>query len=240
MEEEEEKSRCKQQDVHLHRHSQAEWEAVLPLRPPPQVPRQPPPCGRARSRTQHVVESSPCPAPRPSPEEEAAPGPALLQEEVDGEEEDGHGDGVVKEPQDKDGVDAVGGATHEEENIRGDLALNRETRGQSAACPGPPAAAEPLQTSDPQTPNPDLLPSPFALGEDQAEQERPRGSWRDPLAPGYLVCSAVDAEDEEEVEEVEAGKEVLCQADVGAAARGVVQAQEDVDEAGGVAVERRE
>lgn len=61
-----------------------------------------------------------------------------------------------------------------------------------------------------------------------------------PRAPGYLVGSAVDAEDKEEVEEVEACKEVLCQADVSAAARGVIQAQEEVDEAGGVAVERRE
>lgn len=161
----------------------------------------------------------------------------LLQEEVDGEEEDGHGDGVIKEPQDKDGVDAVGGAAHEEKNIRGDLAGDRETRGQLAACPGPPAATEPLQTSDP---NPNLLPSPFRPGEDSAEQERPRGGQRGPLAPGYLVGSAVDAEDKEEVEEVEAGEEVLRQADVSAAVRGVVQAQEDVDEAGRVAVERQE
>ena len=127
LEEEEEKSRREEQDVHLHGHGQAEQEAALPLRPPTRVPRQPPPWGRARSCMQHAMESSPCPEPRPSPEEEAAPGPALLQEEVDGEEEDGHGNGVVKEPQDKDGVDAVGSAAHEEENIWGDLAGDKET-----------------------------------------------------------------------------------------------------------------
>lgn len=58
----------------------------------------------------------------PTPEQQAAPGPAVLQEEVDSEEEDGHGHGVVEEPQDEDGVDAVGGAAHEEEDVRGDLA----------------------------------------------------------------------------------------------------------------------
>lgn len=63
---------------------------------------------------------------------------------------------------------------------------------------------------------------------------------KEALASGYLVGAAVDAEDEEQVEEVEAGEEVLCQADVGAAARGMVQPQEDVNEAGGVAVGRRE
>lgn len=57
--------------------------------------------------------------------------------------------------------------------------------------------------------------------------------------PGHLVGSAVDAEDQEEVEEVEAGEDVLRQADVGAAPRGVVQPQEDVDEAGRVAGGRK-
>lgn len=117
--------------------------------------------------------------------------------------------------------------------------LQRTERDEGSQQPVPDPLLQP-SPSKPQIPHPDLLPSPFPLGEDQAEQERPRGGWRDPLAPGYLVCSAVDAEDEEEVEEVEAGEEVLRQADVGAAARGVVQAQEDVDEAGGVAVERWE
>lgn len=92
----------------------------------------------------------------------------------------------------------------------------------------PPAAAQHLQTS---------APSHFAWV--RAQQSR-RGPEAAPGAPGYLVGSAVDAEDEEEVEEVEAGEDVLCQADVGAAARGVVQAQEDVDEARGVTAERQE
>lgn len=73
------------------------------------------------------------PALRHLPEEETAPGPALLQEEVDGKEEDGHGDRVIEEPQDKDGVDAVGSAAHEEEHIRGHLGRGqRDTRAISS------------------------------------------------------------------------------------------------------------
>lgn len=53
---------------------------------------------------------------------------------------------------------------------------------------------------------------------------------------GYLAGPAVDAKHEQQVEEVEAGEQVLCQADVGAAARGVVEPQEDVDETGRVTV----
>lgn len=231
MEEEEEKSRCKEQDVHLHGHSQADQNIVLLLWLPAHQPRQllewsqpPSPGLSSLPHTAHRGEQPlPC-----SPEEEAAPGPALLQEEVDGEEEDGHGNGVIKEPQDKDGVDAVGGTAHEEENVWGDLAGDRETRGWSAACPGRPAAAQLLQTSAPRR-----------CARVRAQQSR-RGPGAAPGAPGYLVGSAVDAEDEEKVEEVEASEDVLRQADVGAAARGIVQAQEDVHEAGGVTAERRE
>jgi len=87
----------------------------------------------------------------------------------------------------------------------------------------PPAATEPPQTSAP--------PATISRVRTAAGQRPP--------APGYLAGPAVDAEDEEEVEQVEAGEEVLRQADVGAAARGIVQAQEDVDEAGGVAAGRQ-
>lgn len=125
-------------------------------------------------------------------------------------------------------MDAVRSAAHEEENIWGDLAGDRETRGQSAACPRPLTAAKPLHTSEA---SPDFVP---CVRAQQSRTDTP------PPAPGYLVGSAVDTEDEEEIEEVEAGEEVLCQADVSAAARGIVQTQKDVDEASRVAVERWE
>lgn len=71
LEEEEEKSWCEEQDVHLHGYSQAEWEAALLLWPPPWVPRQPldqvqpPPWCRACSRAQHAMEGSPHLTPDP-------------------------------------------------------------------------------------------------------------------------------------------------------------------------------
>ena len=45
----------------------------------------------------------------------------LLQEEVDGQEKDGHGHRVIEEAQDEDGVNAVGSTAHEEENVGRDL-----------------------------------------------------------------------------------------------------------------------
>lgn len=68
----------------------------------------------------------PCQKQGVSPEAEAAPGPVVLQEEVDSQEEDCHGNRVIKESQNEDGVDAVGGAAHEEENIGGNLQQKRQ------------------------------------------------------------------------------------------------------------------
>lgn len=50
------------------------------------------------------------------PEEGTTPAPALGQQEVDTEEEQRHGDGVIEEPQHKDGVNTVRGAAHEEKD----------------------------------------------------------------------------------------------------------------------------
>lgn len=67
LEEEEEKPRCEEQDVHLHGHSQAERKAMLPLRVPRQPLERAQPCsqGRPRSRTQYTLDNSPNPAPDP-------------------------------------------------------------------------------------------------------------------------------------------------------------------------------
>ena len=54
-----------------------------------------------------------------------AQSPVSVQEEVDGGKQQQHGHRVVEETQHEDGVDAVGGAAHEEEDVRRNLEPRR-------------------------------------------------------------------------------------------------------------------
>lgn len=51
------------------------------------------------------------------PVKSTAQGPVSIHKEVDSCKQQHHGNWIIKESQHKDGVDAIGGTTHEEEYI---------------------------------------------------------------------------------------------------------------------------
>ena len=70
------------------------------------------------------------------PVDEASGCPVIAEEEVDGGVEEEHGDRVVEQPQDVDGVNAVRRAAHEQQTVRWNLSKTRRNEWRAVCLLG--------------------------------------------------------------------------------------------------------